>query len=150
MTLTVVSLIYPSLPQYPGFEMGVSQVPSGPKGNATIGASGGWFIAEKSRNKAEAWKVIEYICSKGFTVPFANEIQTFPAVSGWSPFSSTSLMGQSLYAQGTYTPLPQLPFDYWTITMPLVEEALIGQTSAKQALTTGAEEVNRGSPHCVK
>lgn len=142
MMLTVVSLLWPSLPQYPGFEMGVAQVPSGPKGNATVGACGGWFIAEKSQNKTAAWKVIEYIASKSFTIPFGKAAEVTPAAADWNPFPPASLMGENWKAQGTYTPLPQLPFDYWTITMPLVEQALVGQLSAKQALTTGANEVN--------
>lgn len=142
MMLTVVSLLWPSLPQYPNFDMGVAQVPAGTKSNNTVGASGGWFIAEKSQNKAAAWKVIQYIAAKAFTVSFSKEAETIPAANGWSPFAAASLMGQNAAAQGTYTPLPQLPFDYWTITMPLVEQALIGQTSVAQALTTAANEVN--------
>jgi ABC-type glycerol-3-phosphate transport system substrate-binding protein len=142
MYLSYSDFLLPLLPHYPGFELGISTTPHGPVNRYTVGGSGGWFIADKSPNKAEAWEVVQYLSNKALTKAYTEMVKFYPATSDWNPYAPGTQMYTFLRAQGVPMPLPQLPFDFWTISMPLVEQAISGQLSVKQALTTAAEEIN--------
>jgi ABC-type glycerol-3-phosphate transport system substrate-binding protein len=140
--LSYDSFLVPLMKDYPNFEMGVSTPPKGPVNNETVGGVGLWFIAAMSKNKTEAWKLTEFLAEPSVLSPYCKLSSLLPARTDIDPFAGDKLMQSFSKAQGQYTRLPALPFDFWQMAMPEAEGALNGQKSAREALDTAAKKIN--------
>ena len=142
MQLSLSQFIFPLLKDYPDFELGSAVPPSGPLNNQSVGGTGYWMMAEKSKHKAEAWAVMEYLTSAEVMTSYSQLSTLFQTRNDIDPFVDQPLVSAFAKTQKNYTLLPSMPFDYWTILNPEAMAAFSGQKSAEDALNTAAQTIN--------
>lgn len=142
MQLSYASFLQPLMKDYPDFEMGVAMPPAGPMNDLSLGGVGYWMMANASKNKEAAWKLMEYLTSAQVMNDYAQLSRLFPCRTDVNPFAGDALSEAFQATQKNYMRLPALPFDYWTIVMPEIEASLNGQESAADALNVSAQRIN--------
>ncbi|MEZ4500926.1 MAG: sugar ABC transporter substrate-binding protein [Thermomicrobiales bacterium] len=142
MQLTLSQFILPLLGDYPDLDFGVSVPPSGPANNLSLGGVGYWMMAEKSKHKAEAWALMEFLASAEVMTGYCQLSNIFQTRLDVNPWEGQPKTQEFAATQKNYMVLPSMPFDYWTILNPEAEAAFSGQKSAEDALNTAAQIIN--------
>src|SRR5262249_37734774 len=142
MQLSYSSFLIPLMKDYPTFEIGISMPPAGPMNALSLGGIGYWMMASKSKQQAEAWKLIEYLASGPVMTDYAQLTRLFHTRTDINPFAGDALMEAFAKTQRGYMRLPSMPFDYWGMFSPECESALLGQKTAQAALDTAATNIN--------
>jgi multiple sugar transport system substrate-binding protein len=143
MMLSLPDFISQLIPNYPGFEVGVSGSPKGPANNQNTGGIGFWCIANASKNQLAAWNLAVYLTSPKVEAAYCKLVSLFPARNDVHPFPANSLLGKFAPTQGNYWPEPIVSVSWNTVLDPQVERAISGQASTADALTAAAQQINQ-------
>ncbi len=142
MMLSLPDFISQLLPNYPGFEVGVSSSPHGPVNNENTGGIGFWSIATASKYPAETWDLALFLCSPAVEAAYCKLVSLFPARNGIHPFPANSILGQFAPTQGNYLAEPIVSISWNTVLDPEVERIVSGQVSAAAGLQAAAQQIN--------
>ena len=124
-------LIDPTKTQIPAADIGVAQLPAGPKGDHPfIVVSWGFAMSGKTKNKDAATKFLEWATSKDVAVKAMLANITMARTSAWADAQVKKLMNPELAATQSHAAKNGYPFD--RPFMSAVGKAQIGRASCRE------------------
>ncbi len=142
MMLSLPDFISQLLPNYPGFEVGVSGSPRGPVNNQNVGGIGFWSIATASKYPMETWELALYLTSPKIEAAYCRLVSLYPARNDVHPFPANTILGKFEPFQRNYLAEPITSVSWNTVLDPQVERIVSGQTSAASGLQAAAQQIN--------